>query len=105
MTAREKKLMALGAGAGVLAAALAIGILMVREQPSFASMPAASAAKPAPAMQPEMGRDKQPGTQPGFANRDFRELLDHRSAALDGGIGAARHRASSRTGRAAQFHR
>jgi RND family efflux transporter MFP subunit len=65
MTAREKKLMALGAGAGVLAAALAIGILMVREQPSFASMPAASAAKPAPAMQPEMGRDKQPGTQPG----------------------------------------
>ena len=65
MTVREKELIALGAGAGVLAAAFAIGILMMREQPLFASMLAASAAKPAPAIQPELGRDKQQGTQPG----------------------------------------
>jgi RND family efflux transporter MFP subunit len=65
MTAREKKLIALGAGAGVLAAALVVGILMVREQSSFASMLGVSAAKPAATMQPEMSRDKQQGTQPG----------------------------------------
>lgn len=65
MTAREKKLIALGAGAGVLAAALAVGVLMVREQPSLASMLATSASKPVAAMQPETGRDKQQGTQPG----------------------------------------
>lgn len=65
MTAREKKLIALGAGAGVLAAALAVGILIVREQPSFASMLTPSAAKPVATMQPEAGLDKQQGTQPG----------------------------------------
>ena len=45
MIAREKKLIALGAGAGVLAAALVIGILAARELPSLAAggaMPAAS---------------------------------------------------------------
>ena len=65
MTAREKKLIALGAGVGVLAAALAVGILIVREQPLFASMLTPSAAKPVATMQPEAGLDKQQGTQPG----------------------------------------
>jgi Cu(I)/Ag(I) efflux system membrane fusion protein len=65
MTAREKMLIALGAGTGVLATALAVGVLMVREQISFASMLANSTAKPSVAMQPEMSRDKQQGTQPG----------------------------------------
>jgi len=65
MTAREKKLIAWGVGAGVMATALAVGILMVREQISFASMLANSTAKPALATQPETGRDKPQGTLPG----------------------------------------
>jgi RND family efflux transporter MFP subunit len=65
MTAREKKLIALGAGAGFLAAALAAGVLIAREQPSFASVAAQVAFKPAAAAQPETGRDTQQGTQPG----------------------------------------
>jgi len=39
MTAREMKLIALGAGAGILAAALVVGILAARELPSFAAGP------------------------------------------------------------------
>jgi RND family efflux transporter MFP subunit len=57
MTAREKKLIALGAGAGILIAALAVGVLYLREQPSFAAKPMA--------MQPAAARDKEQGTQPG----------------------------------------
>jgi RND family efflux transporter MFP subunit len=64
MTAREKKLIALGAGAGILIAALAVGVLYLREQPSFAALLGASAAKPM-AMQPAAARDKEQGTQPG----------------------------------------
>jgi RND family efflux transporter MFP subunit len=64
MTTREKKLIALGASAGILIAALVVGVLYVREQPSFASMLTKSAAKPM-AMQPVAARDKEQGTQPG----------------------------------------
>jgi Cu(I)/Ag(I) efflux system membrane fusion protein/cobalt-zinc-cadmium efflux system membrane fusion protein len=65
MTSREKKLIAIGAGAGVLIAALAAGILIVREQPSLASMLGTSAAKPAAAMQHDAAGEKDQGTQPG----------------------------------------
>jgi Cu(I)/Ag(I) efflux system membrane fusion protein len=62
MTAREKKLIALGAAAGILAAALVAGILVTRELPSMASGPAIAAARPAPAGPSQAG---QSGTQPG----------------------------------------
>lgn len=62
MIAREKKLIALGAGAGILAAVLAVGILEVREMPSFASGPAAPVAKSGAA---DMSKAMESGTQPG----------------------------------------
>jgi multidrug efflux pump subunit AcrA (membrane-fusion protein) len=65
MTSRDKKLIAIGASAGVLAAALAVGILIIREQPSFASMITRSAAKPGAAMPQDAVREKDQGTQPG----------------------------------------
>jgi hypothetical protein len=51
MTAKEKKLIALGAGAGILAAALVVAILAARELPIFASG-AATAARALPAASP-----------------------------------------------------
>jgi Cu(I)/Ag(I) efflux system membrane fusion protein len=65
MTSREKKLIALGAGAGILAAALAVGIVIVRELPSFASSAETPAAKSLMAAPTAAGRDKDQGTQPG----------------------------------------
>jgi Cu(I)/Ag(I) efflux system membrane fusion protein len=65
MTAREKKLIAVGAGAGILAAALVIGILAARELPSFAAGAAISAAGPAGSAQPDQGQTAPSGTQPG----------------------------------------
>jgi RND family efflux transporter MFP subunit len=62
MTARDKKLIALGAGAGILVAALVVGILTVRESPSFAAGQARSLAASAPT---ETTQVKQSGTQPG----------------------------------------
>ena len=44
MTAREKKLIALGAGAGILVAALVVGFLAVRELPSLCRRPSTPAA-------------------------------------------------------------
>jgi Cu(I)/Ag(I) efflux system membrane fusion protein len=62
MIAREKKLIALGAGGGILVAALVVGILGVREMPSFASDQPKPVAKTA-----GFDRDQamQSGTQPG----------------------------------------
>jgi RND family efflux transporter MFP subunit len=69
MTAREKKLIAVGAGAGVLAAALIAGILASRELPSLAAGQASPAAGPsartAGAQQPDNRDPAQSGTQPG----------------------------------------
>ena len=69
MTAREKKLIAVGAGAGVLAAALIAGILASRELPSpaagQASSAAGSSARTAGAQQPDNRDPAQSGTQPG----------------------------------------
>jgi Cu(I)/Ag(I) efflux system membrane fusion protein len=65
MISREKKLIALGAGAGILIAALAVGILAAWERPSSASGPAPAAAKPSPAAQADAGQPPQQGTQPG----------------------------------------
>jgi Cu(I)/Ag(I) efflux system membrane fusion protein len=64
MTAKEKKLVALGAGAGILAAALVAGVLAVRELPSLASS-AMTTAKPTEGARPLSGSEKQLGTQPG----------------------------------------
>ncbi|MDR3750985.1 MAG: efflux RND transporter periplasmic adaptor subunit [Terracidiphilus sp.] len=61
MNAREKKLIALGTAAGILTAALVVGILAVRERPSFASGPASPAGSATPSTPP----DSQSGTQPG----------------------------------------
>jgi RND family efflux transporter MFP subunit len=62
MIARDKKLVAVGVGAGILAASLVVGILAVRELPSLAAGQARYAAASAPA---EIAQAKQPGTQPG----------------------------------------
>ena len=64
MTSREKKLIAAGAGAGILVAALAIGIVVARQLPIFASGQAMPMARPATAAQSERA-EKQEGTQPG----------------------------------------
>ena len=65
MTAKEMKLIALGAGAGILATALVVGILAARELPSFAAGPAVPAARPAVAAQLDKGQIAPSGTQPG----------------------------------------
>ncbi len=62
MTARDKKLIAMGAGAGILVAALVVGILAVRELPSLAAGQARLAATSEPT---ETAEAKQSGTQPG----------------------------------------
>ena len=65
MTAREKKLIAMGAGAGILAAALVVGILASRELPSHAAGLALPAARPTETAQPDAGQATLSGTQPG----------------------------------------
>jgi RND family efflux transporter MFP subunit len=65
MTSREKKLIALGAGAGVLAAALAFGIVAEKEHLSIASVAAMTASKPASGAPPAASRNTEQGTQPG----------------------------------------
>ena len=65
MTAKETKLIALGAGAGLLAAMLAIGVFEARRTHFFAAEPAAVAARPATGAQPEIGATTNSGTQPG----------------------------------------
>jgi RND family efflux transporter MFP subunit len=65
MIAREKKLIALGAAAGILIAALVVGILAVRESPSLAAGPAMLADKSAGAAQPDTSQVMQSGTQSG----------------------------------------
>jgi multidrug efflux pump subunit AcrA (membrane-fusion protein) len=62
MIAHDKKLIALGAGAGILIAMLVAGILIARERPLFASSQTMPAAKPA--MQ-SAGKEAEQGTQPG----------------------------------------
>ena len=64
MTSREKKLMAAGAGAGILIAALAIGIVTARQLPIFASGQAMPMARSTavPSGSPDKGQGTQPGT-------------------------------------------
>jgi RND family efflux transporter MFP subunit len=62
MTSREKKLMAVGAGAGILVAALVVGIVISRQLPIFASGQAMPMARPVTQSE---SADKQQGTQPG----------------------------------------
>src|SRR5208283_4036918 len=52
MTSREKKLIALGAGAGTLTAVLMVGLLGAREAHFFANASAAAAPQPASSTQP-----------------------------------------------------
>ena len=65
MIAREKKLIALGAGAGILIAALVVGILAARELPSLAAGRAMTADRSAGTAQPDAGHATQSGTQSG----------------------------------------
>jgi len=65
MTPREKKLIALGAAVGILAASLAVGILAIRELPSFAAGRTLSTAQTADSAQGGTARSKQSRTQPG----------------------------------------
>jgi len=65
MTTREKKLIALSAGAGILIGVLALGLLEVRGTHFFAMAPAVSAAQPASASQPVASPASAAGTQPG----------------------------------------
>jgi membrane fusion protein, copper/silver efflux system len=65
MTTREKKLIALGAGTGILAAALVVGILAVRELPSFAAGTANSVTTPSADARADKDQTAQSGTQPG----------------------------------------
>ncbi|MGA1982788.1 MAG: efflux RND transporter periplasmic adaptor subunit [Acidobacteriaceae bacterium] len=64
MTAKEKKLVALGAGAGIIVTALAVGLLVGRERTYAAE---ATPPPPARATQPAVAAplDADPGTQPG----------------------------------------
>jgi RND family efflux transporter MFP subunit len=63
MTAKEKKLIALGAGAGIVVTALAVALMMGRERTYAAESapPPMHEAHPAAAARP----DSDPGTQPG----------------------------------------
>ena len=65
MTTREKKLIALGAGAGILTAGLALGLLGARGTHFFEGTPAIIAAQPASATQPVASSTSATGTQPG----------------------------------------
>jgi RND family efflux transporter MFP subunit len=65
MTAREKKLIALGAGAGILAAALVVGFVGVKERSWFTAGTASSTTRPTEDAQSDKGRTGQTGTQPG----------------------------------------
>ena len=65
MTTREKKLIALGAGAGILSVALVVGILFARELPSFAAGTASSAVHPSADARADKEQTAQSGTQPG----------------------------------------
>jgi len=67
MIAREKKLIAMGAGAGIVIAALVVGILGARQLPFLASAQASSASRPAGAgaAQSDAGHGPQSDTQPG----------------------------------------
>ena len=65
MMAREKKLIAMGAGAGALAVALVVGILASRELPSHAAGQSTPAGRSAGAAQSDAMRTEDSGTQPG----------------------------------------
>jgi RND family efflux transporter MFP subunit len=65
MIARDKKMIALGAGAGILVAALVVGILAMRELPSLAAGRTLPAAQPADSARADTSQSKQSGTQPG----------------------------------------
>jgi RND family efflux transporter MFP subunit len=65
MTTREKKLIALGAGAGVLTAVLALGLFAARGTHYFATVSSVVTAQPASTAQPIARSTSAPGTQPG----------------------------------------
>jgi len=65
MTSREKKLIALGAGAGTLTAVLIFGLLGARGMHFFTTASAAVAAPPASSPQPVATSSSAQGTQPG----------------------------------------
>ncbi|MGA9670364.1 MAG: efflux RND transporter periplasmic adaptor subunit [Terracidiphilus sp.] len=65
MTTREKKLIAMGAGAGILVAALVVGILFAREMPLLAAGTVNSAPQPFADAGADKGQAAQSGTQPG----------------------------------------
>jgi RND family efflux transporter MFP subunit len=65
MTTREKKLIAVGAGAGIMTVVLALGLLGARGTHFFAAAPAIVVAQPASAAQPAASATSAPGTQPG----------------------------------------
>jgi membrane fusion protein, copper/silver efflux system len=65
MTAREMKLIALGAGAAILAGAIVVGVTAVRERPSLAAGTATTPAAPGGFGQPGKDPIAQSGTQPG----------------------------------------
>ena len=63
MTAKEKKLFALGVGAGVLSAALVVGFLTAREMRSVSA--ASNAASPVAVTRSDSGQVAEQGTAPG----------------------------------------
>jgi Cu(I)/Ag(I) efflux system membrane fusion protein len=63
MTAKEKKLFALGVGAGVLSAALIVGFLTAREMRSVSA--ASNASSPVAATRSDSGQVAEQGTEPG----------------------------------------
>ena len=65
MTTREKKLIALGAGGGILIAVLALGLLACEENISCDRAGTVIAAQPAAPAQPVASAASAPGTQPG----------------------------------------
>ncbi len=65
MTSREKKLIALGAGAGTLIAVLALVLLSAYGTHFFATASAAAAPQPASSTQPVAAPTSAQGTQPG----------------------------------------
>ena len=65
MTSRETKLIAMGAGAGILVAALALVIVAEGGTHFFSTMPTVRAAAPAMSSQPTAIPTSDPGTQPG----------------------------------------
>ena len=66
MTAREKKVFALGAGLGIVAAVLAAGTWVARSMHVFASQPTTSmTADAGRSARAEAPKEPQQGTQPG----------------------------------------